>query len=164
MFARALLSLERHLGRPLSKTERREAFEQWYALAKPFLRLDQTKDQYFMEFIAACRDAKHPLEDSNLTAAWKLAQEQPPPPEAMQFEDPQLRLLVALCYQLQVLAGNAPFYLASRTVQKLFGHPTHTTAWTWLRALVALGILDPVNKGNAHKAARYRYLSTTVTT
>ena len=71
----------------------------------------------------------------------------------------RLKKLVSLCHLLQKLAGDEPFYLACRTVQRLFNLKTHEQAAVWLRVLRAMKILDEATKGgpNNMRATRYRY-------
>ena len=155
VLARAVKSLELQHGE-FSPEQLRQLFAQWHAKAVKFLRLGQTKEDYFVEFLII-RLAKHPLGSAVIGKAWKLAQERPLPPEALEFETPQLQLLVALCFQLHIANNPNPFYLSSRTCQKLFGHESHSTAAKWLRSLCALKIIVEVEKGDAKRATRYRY-------
>ena len=157
VFARAILALESQEG-TFTPQQLRDAFNQWYARAVDFLRPDQTKEDYLMEFLNARQHAKFPLGGNAIPEAWKLAQELPLPPEAEQFENQQRRQLVAFCRQLQILAGDEPFYLSSRTCQRLFDQKSHTTAATWLQALCALQIIKETKKGITPRASRYRYL------
>jgi hypothetical protein len=158
--ARAVKALEMQ-GEQFTPQQLRDVFERWFHAAKKFLRPGQTKEDYLTEFLCAYRRAKYPLGSVTVPKAWKLAQEKPLPPEAMQFENPQLRLLVALCRELQILNGKNPFYLSSRSCKKLFGHENHSTAAKWLGALCAMQIIREVEKGNAIRATRYRYLGPT---
>src|SRR6266436_2530710 len=104
-------------------------------------------EEYFIEFLNAYKRAKFPIGSTVIPTAWKAAQEQRPPQEANQFENPQLRLLVSLCRELQRVNGSEPFYVSCRTVQKLFQLGTHTTAAKWLKALCALEIIQETKKG-----------------
>jgi len=158
VLARGVKALEAQKDKFTPK-QLREAFDRWYTGAFPFLRAEQTKEEYFVEFLNGYRRAKYPLGSKAIPQAWKSAQDEPLPAEAMQFENLKLRLLVALCRQLQILAGNKPFYLSSRVCQSLLEHESHTTAAKWLQSLCALQIIEEVEKGNTRRATRYRYLS-----
>jgi hypothetical protein len=81
------------------------------------------------------------------------------PKVARQYEQKPLRLLVALCRELQRASGTAPFYLSTRTVGRLL-HIHHATASHWLRGLRHDGIIEEVERGSRakHRASRYRYL------
>jgi hypothetical protein len=161
--ARGVIALEQ--GRGGSKftiDELMNVFEQWYANAKPTDCLDeaQAKDDYMTEFMDACRLAKHPLGGTTLVEAWHRATSNPPPPEAMIFESPDKRNLVALCRELQILAKEEPFFLSCRVAAQLLKHDTHSTAATWLGAFQTLKLIQEVKKGSAtgRQASEYRYL------
>ena len=142
-------------------TQLLDVFDQWYTLATKFLRPEQTRDEYMMQFMNAYKSAKVPLGDGVITQAWKAAQEKPLPPEAVEtFEDPQPRLAVALCRELQIIAGAEPFYLSARTLQQLLKQEGHATAARWLRSLCVLEILREEEKGVGNRASRYRYRGT----
>lgn len=157
--ARAVKALEVDTG-PLSRQQRMEVFSQWYAetQARGLLREGQTRDDYLVEFMNACKKAKFPLGASPAEQAWKLAAKEPLPAEADVFESPEGKLLVALCYQLHRLAEGEPWFLAARTAASLTGR-SHTAAATWLSALVQMGILEVVAQYTANKATRYRYIA-----
>ena len=84
VFARAVKALELQQSKFAPK-ELRGAFDQWHTEAAEFLRPGQTKEDYLIEFLNAYRLAKHPLGSAVIGKAWKLAQEQPLPPETLQF-------------------------------------------------------------------------------
>jgi hypothetical protein len=157
VLARGVKALEAQAGK-FAPEQHREAFDRWCDAAKPNLRQGQSKEDYWMEYLNAYSRAKYPLGSPTLAEAWRLAQAQPLPPEAKQFDHPQRRLLVALCRQLQILKGSRPFYLSARTCATLFGHKNHTTAWTWLNALRVLRIIEVAEAGTALSATRFRYL------
>jgi hypothetical protein len=167
--ARALIGLQgffrktghlRHDER-LSMTSVEEAFVRWYTLAAPFLRSEQSRDEYLMEFLEAWSDAKIPLGEDAISQAFELSDNAAPPAVALKhFSDPKIIRLVTLCRELQTNAGDAPFFLACRTVQRLFALSSPTAANRLLRGLVALKIIVPVQTGgrDTNKATRYKYL------
>ena len=59
--ARGILSVEQHEGKKFTPARRTEAFNKWYAAASEYLRPDQTKEEYMIEFFNACHWAKYPL-------------------------------------------------------------------------------------------------------
>ena len=155
--ARAVKTLEKQSGK-FTPAQLRDVFSRWYECATEFLRPEQTRDDYMTQFLNAYASAKVPLGDGAITQAWKQAQENPLPPEAVDnFEDQNLRLVVALCRELQIMAGQEPFYLSSRTVQRLTKQESHATAARWLRSLCVLKILEETEKGCGIKASRYRF-------
>jgi Bifunctional DNA primase/polymerase, N-terminal len=157
VLARAVLTLEGQSGKFTPKLLR-DVFSRWFNGAKAFLRPELTRDEYMTQFLNAYASAKIPLGEGSITQAWKQALEKPLPPEAIEnFEDLNLRRVVALCRELQIMAGHAPFYLSARTVARLTNQEGHATAARWLRSLRVLKILDEVEKGSGLKASRYRY-------
>ena len=155
--ARALKTLERNRDGKFTVTELREIFNRWYDLSKPYLRPEQTKQDYFSEFMRAYDRAIKPLDESALADAWARANSEPLPPEALELaEYPDLQRLISLCRQLQIFAGEQPFYLSCYVVQRLFKLDNHTTGWKWLRMLSTMQIIEVVKQGDAHRATRYR--------
>jgi hypothetical protein len=155
--ARAVKTLEIQSGK-FTPAQLRDVFSRWFKRATEFLRPEQTRDEYMTQFLNAYDSAKIPLGDGAITQAWKQAQEKPLPPEAVEnFEDQNLRLVVALCRELQIMAGQEPFYLSARTVQRLTKQESHATAARWLRSLCVLKILDETEKGCGNRASRYRF-------
>ena len=154
--ARALLGLN------ATTTDRTKAFELWYeaALKRGVLRPGLSKDDYLMEFMNACGRAKVPLGSSLPILAWNRAVTEPPPSAAKAFETNEPKLLVSLCYQMHNLSHGEPWFLATRTVEKLIGK-SHVTVATWMSALVQMGILERVEPGTKTKAPRYRYCEPT---
>ncbi len=165
---RALLALQDHWrteeklppNEALSNDVLRNAFDLWHRNAEPFLKPDQTRDEYFLEFLAAWEDARIPLGESSMNQILETAKKVSPPQVALQFADPRIILLVTICRELQRKSGEKPFYLACRTVQQLFDLGSQTTANDWLKGLRRLGILHLVEKGGpvTRKATRFRYL------
>ena len=82
------------------------------------------------------------------------------PSAAMAYELPGLRLLVALCCELQRSARDAPFFLSCRTAGRLL-EVDHTTAWRWLYLMVSDGLLEVEEQGKPgrKRATRYRYVA-----
>ena len=160
LLARGVKAFEEREGREWSEAEMRErAFLPWYT-QNNCLRPDQTRDEYWFEFLQAYDDAKCPLGQGVLERTWRLSGSCEPPTVATQFEDPRLRRLVAWCRELQRAAGSEPFFLATRTVAAKLGLPTSWRGAAFLRGLVRTGILDEVEKGGpkTNKATRFRYL------
>jgi hypothetical protein len=155
ILARCIKALER--GR--AKYDRKDllrVFNRWHE-QNQFLDPAQTKEDYMIEFFNAHKRAKHPMGGDTIPNAWKAANSKPLPPEAGDFENPKMKLLIAFCYQLQLIAGSKPFYLSSRTRQRLLEQESHTPAAKWLGALCGFGVLVEVEKGNTKRAIRYGY-------
>ena len=94
-----------------------------------------------------------------MTAIFERAVREPMPEVAEDYDQDELRLLVALCRELQRSAGGGPFYLSCRTAGRLLG-VDYSTANRWLFLMANDGILEVAEPGNRaqRKAARYRYL------
>jgi len=158
--ARAVKTLEIQRGE-FTRTQLRDVFNQWANLASKFFKPGLSRDDYLLEFLSACASAKVPLGEGVVLRAWKLAQEKPLPAEAVElFEDTKKQLVVALCRELQIVAGQAPFYLSARTLQQLLQQDGHATAARWLKGLCVFKLLAVVEPGTATRATRYRYLGT----
>ncbi len=158
--ARAVKAFELRQNRKWTIQEMRSLFLRWHERARPFLRQNQNKDDYWFEFLEAYDNADHPLGVDIIASAWDLAQGKEFPEVARQFETDNVRLLVSLCRELQALCGDKPFFLASRTVQRLFELDSHATGARWLKGLCRSGILKVVEQGGreTNKATRFRYL------
>ena len=158
LLARAVKTLEKQQGHPFSTDERREIFGLWYDKAKPYLRKHHSKEAYMIEFLNAYKAAKYPIGAAD-SEAWNNALRNPLPTDFLpHFAQSEIRLVIGFCLELQRNAGDAPFFLSCRTLQKFLHHKTHTTSASWLRALVADEVLDEVEKGNTTtgKASRYK--------
>jgi hypothetical protein len=157
--ARAVKTLESKFGKTFSQEGKRNIFEHWHRRSIEFLR--NGRDEYWFEFLEAYENVRYTFGDDLLCRAWERAQSVATPPEALQFESKELRLLVSLCRELQLANAEEPFFLATRTVQRLFNHDSHTTAALWLKGLCRTGILAVVEKGgpDTNRATRYRYVA-----
>src|SRR5262245_503888 len=158
--ARAVKALEKMQGKPFTQLQHRNIFNAWHQKAAKFLKLTQSKDDYRFEYLEGYENAIYPLGEDVLSKAWQEAKSCALPPEAQDFDSPKVQLLIALCRELQRASGDEPFYLACRTVQRLFGHPSHTTAALWLNGLCRTGLLKIVQKGGpeTQRATRFIYL------
>ena len=155
--ARAVKSLESQSGK-FTPAQLLGVFDRWFNRAGEFLRPGQSRDAYMIQFLNAYASAKVPLGGGTIEQAWKLAQENPLSPESLpDFTDGDIRRVVALCRELQALAGQEPFYLSARTVQRLLKQDGHATAARWLKSLCVLEVLTETEKGSGIKASRYRF-------
>lgn len=165
---RALFDLARDLKRfelkhgVLTAADKAESFSVWFEEShnRGVLRADQSRDDYFTEYLWACSCAIFPKGSGAITALFERAQKEPFPSESNYFEDDNKRLLVALCYQLHLTANRGVWFLSGRTGARLvLGDPgRQTTVSQWLREFAALGILQVTQQHTAAKARRYRYI------
>jgi len=159
--ARRVKAFEQGRPGPLGEAELQMIFSAWHDRANGFLRADQAWDEYYFEFSEAYGDVQRPGGEGVVDVAWKAvnAANAPMPPEAALVVDQRLKQLVTLCHLLQTLAGPQPFYLACRTVQRLFALHSHEQAAAWLKLLRKKKIISEMVKGgpNNMRATRYRY-------
>ena len=69
----------------------------------------------------------------------------------------KLKRLVAVCFQLQSLQGNSPFFLGARDAARIMGTKNFYHANALLGGLVRDGILIEVEKGTRKQATRFRF-------
>ncbi len=79
------------------------------------------------------------------------------PPEAAQYEDGRNQLLVRICWQLQQMWGDQPFFLDWRTAGRLLDL-SHTEAGKRIEMLMEDGLLAIVAAHKQGKSTRYRYI------
>ena len=117
-------------------------------------------EESWIDFLQAWPKVKFPKGSEPMTAIFQRATEAPLPEIAKKYDIQGLRLLVALCRELQQAAGQDPFFLACRTAGKLLG-VSHIQANRWLFLLAYDGIIELVERGEQSKrrASRYRYVA-----
>ena len=155
--ARAIKTVEKK-GEKFDLAQLDTVFDVWYGQAKEFLKDGQTKEEYYMEFMNACEKAKFPLGGVKVAEAWAKAKSQPLPSEAMKFENPKIRLLIAFLKELQVMAGTQPFFITLRDCAALLHQESHSTVDKWIGALRKLGYIKVAKPGNERHASRYFYI------
>lgn len=161
-------TVEKRIQRPATITERTIVFKAWWPLSKPHVDPDMDSVAYLAKWLGDCDRRKFADDETALTAAWGAAQSEPLPPEATTEHDmpisQKMQQLVALCYQLQLNHGNAPFFLGSRDAGRLL-ETAHRTVAYWLEILAnedgPFRILKKVRAGshNARRTNEYLYLS-----
>jgi hypothetical protein len=118
-------------------------------------------DEAWIDFLHAWPKVKFPRGKEPMIAILERAKHSPPPAVAQNYEGDGLRLLIAICRELQCASGNKPFYLACRTAATLLdlGENGHVKAWRWLTLLVHDGVIEAVKRGERGKrrASRFRY-------
>jgi hypothetical protein len=112
------------------------------------------------DFVHTWKRVKWPKGEVMLKYAVKQAMETVDiPPEANEYDSPEVSFLLRICYQLQLAVGDNPFFLASRTAGGIVG-VCHRTAYKLLEMFVEDGKLQLVEKHTTKKAPRYRYITT----
>jgi len=160
-FARALKAFEITVDARLPEKELPTAFAIWWSLAKDTLPPETNRDECFFLFMDAYEKAKTPLGANVIQTALARVEKTPLPPEARKYESPKIQRLVHLCYELQSLVGDNPFFLSVRDAARAIGCTGYQNAGVFLNGLVRDGILDPVERGKpgGHRASRFRYVS-----
>jgi Bifunctional DNA primase/polymerase, N-terminal len=134
----------------------RPIVHQWFEAALPNIATKEF-DETWADFCTAWENVKFPAGQEPIHQIYQQAIAKPLPPAVEQYESPSLRSLVALCNELQQLAGPEPFYLACRTAGEVLGI-NHVLASKWLRQLERDNILEITKRGTQNRASRYRYL------
>jgi hypothetical protein len=131
----------------------------WHQLALPAIST-QPFEETWIDFLRGWPRVKFPRGAEPLADVLDRAKVADLPEVARRYEQRPLRLLVAICRELQRTAGDDVFFLSCRTAGRLVG-VDHTTANRWLFLLVAEGVLAEVAKGDRTKrrASRYRYIA-----
>jgi len=157
--ARRVRGLEEAAGGKYSLAALRAAIKTWCAL-NPHLGDVQMEVDYMAEFMDAYQGVRVPAgSEPTLDAAWRVALEAAPVPEAAEYGE-ALGMLAAWCRELQRTAGSRAFYLGSRTVADRFDLAVPMLAWRRLRLLCTIGVLELVEPGRAGlrgEAAKFRY-------
>jgi hypothetical protein len=129
----------------------------WHALARPMIRT-QAFEETWIDFLYAWPRVKFPKGAEPMVEVMERVRVADMPAEALQFEQEEVRLLVAICRELQRSSGGQPFFLSCRTAGQLL-EVNHKQAWRWLFLLVEEGILRVVRKGQqgSGRATRFCY-------
>jgi hypothetical protein len=121
--------------------------------------INATADENWWDFSEGWAKVKYPGEEGLMTMLLERARQRELPEVALQYHAPETRELIALCRELQQEVGDEPFFLATTTIEKLFGL-NRMRAWRWLQGLVRDGVLECVDRGNSEerRPGRFRYL------
>jgi hypothetical protein len=129
----------------------------WHEQARPMIRT-QAFEETWIDFLYAWPRVKFAKGAEPMVEVMERVRLADAPVEALQFEQEEVRLLVAICRELQRSSGGQPFFLSCRTAGSLLG-VNHKQAWRWLFLLVEEGILRVVHKGQqgSGRATRFCY-------
>lgn len=133
--------------------------QQWHKAALPVITTEHFEETW-IDFLRAWPRVKFPKGVEPMTQIFARAKASELPDIATNYQQAELRMLVALCRELQRAAGDGPFYLSCRTAGRLL-QVDHTTAWRWLWLLEQERVLNVAEKGSQSKrrASRYRYIA-----
>jgi hypothetical protein len=162
-FARAVKAFELTMDARLPEKELPGAFNVWWSMAESILPPDTDREECLYLFMDAYDKAKHPLGSNVIQNALDRVKSSSPPPEANRYESPKLKILVHLCYELQRLAGDSPFFLSVRDAARAVGlsvKSVHVVS-AFMHGLHRDGIIKPVEIGKPGgcRATRYRYVA-----
>jgi hypothetical protein len=158
--ARLVKSYETTVGRPATETELEFVFDRWCLIARRFWRIQLTRDDYYAEFLEGHAYARIGLDENPIEVAISRAKSAPLP-ELRGFGGERIRLLVAICREMQLLTGRNPFFLPTRKLGEVLG--VHwTQVGRWLRVLAEpLRVIHlapgEVRKRGGNRSPRYHY-------
>jgi hypothetical protein len=125
--ARLVKSYENKIGRSANEGELENVFDRWSLVARGFWR--HTRDEYYAEFLDAYSYADFGLDENPIEVAVSRAKAVPLP-QVQRFTDERIRLLVAICREMQQITGANPFFLPTRKLGEILGmHWTHVGRW-----------------------------------
>ena len=160
-YARAVKAFEITTGRVLQPEERNGVFALWWSTAKPMLPPDADYDEWRYDFINCYMKAKTPLGSNTIAEAIRRSASEPAPEACARFASPRIRNLVSVCFHLQQIAGEGPFFISVRDAAKVLQTKDLHSALAKLNGLISDEILILERKGTAagRKANRYRYIA-----
>ena len=155
--ARLVVSCQNAAGRRATVKELEFVFDRWCLAARPFWRHE--REDYWAEFLQAYHYARIGLDEDPLEVAYHRAKT-PPLPVVTGFNDERVRLLVAICREMdRQVCGNS-FYVPTRKLGRLLGAHWSTVA-RWLVALEPLGVIHlapgEVRQRGGTRSPRYLY-------
>src|SRR5262245_37632528 len=131
IFARALKAFEITHDRRLQPPELQSAFSLWWSAASSLLPPNADFDEWRFDFEDTFAKTHAALGANSLEEAIHRADSSPMPPQAERYTSPKIRRLVAVCYHLQLLQGNSPFFLSVRDGAKITGAKALHQASAW---------------------------------
>jgi hypothetical protein len=160
-FARELYSMPEYTD--ANPKQFKTVVKEWHKRALPNIRTKEFEETW-IDFLKAWPKIRHKIGNEPITKVFKRASESEAPTIAIEKypKNSNLQTLVSFCKELQIEAGSAPFFLATRTGGKLFNVKAMTMS-RWLFLLEEDNIIKTVEKGgtskNPRKATRFRYVA-----
>jgi len=155
--ARLRISFESAIGRAVTEQELEFIFDRWCLVSRRFWR--HTRDQYWAEFLEACYYARVGLDEDPIELACNRARGMPLP-EVTGFSDERVRLLAAMCAEMDQITGGRPFFLPTRKLGRLLDAHWSSIA-RWLVNLEVLGLIQlapgEVRTRGGNRCPRYHY-------
>jgi hypothetical protein len=159
IFSRALLAFEVTAGINLTAHDLKGAFALWWNSAKAFLPADADYDEYRFTFEDGFAKVRAPWGSNPLAEAIRRADSSSIVPYADRYTSPRIKRVLGVCFHLQALAHDSPFFLSVRDVARIAGIKDLAAASTLPAGLVRDGVLVEVEKGipGGRRATRYRF-------
>ena len=158
--AQVMRSIERDLGRKMSKDEIKQLFDYWASLSNKFFRPELTYEDYFAELWRIFDVTKFCHDESPLEIAYRNSLEAGYPPGHEQLNSEAFKSLASFCYQLSRLTGGQ-FFLKAEDAARYFPIKRRQMA-NRLHHLAReeIGILRLIEKGcpKKKKASVYMYI------
>lgn len=162
-----LKTWEKREGRLATPSERVELFKSWWAESREFVDPSMDMAAYLAKWLSNCDRRQRADDETAVTVAWqKTVSEDLPKEAAAVYEvdlSSKMRLLIALCRNLQQLSGGQSFFLTCREAGDLIEIPFRTVAY-WFQILCTEGgpchLLQKLSTGSQveRKANEYAYL------
>jgi hypothetical protein len=156
--ARLIKSYEDAIGREATDQERQAVFDRWCRFARRFWR--HSRDDYYAEFLDACHYALIGLDQDPIELAVSRARSDPLP-HLVGFTDDRIRLLVAICSEMQRITGGNSFFLPTRKLGEILGaHWTQVARWLWIleKPLQVIHLAPgEVRRPGGSRSPRYHY-------
>jgi hypothetical protein len=166
---RDLRAVEKRIGREPDICELMPVFEEWHQLSGPFLDPAKTREAYLAAFLKELRKVRVPTGEGDtlnkaLEAVSKLSPSELPVISGMLDVPESWRRLLALHCELSGCSTrkNKTYFLSYRDAAKAHNGLSHQVAYDITLAFDRLGIIQIVDKGQAHanggKAAEFQCL------
>lgn len=157
VFARAIKAFEKAARKSVAN-ELESIFASWWQKAKPYLGDSPDFDYTLDLFRITYEQTRVPLGKNAVDEAISLSKENVPE-IATSFSSEAYVRLVAVCFHLQKLSGDIPFFLSVRDARRIANVDSIATSSVMMRGLVRRGILTVIEQGqkSGHRATRYRF-------
>ena len=129
--------------------------KQWHDRSSVITK-DKSFDDIWAEFAYGWTKVKWPKGEDILSIACQKALIREDIPESNIYETQELQLLVKICLELQLLAGDSPFWLSCRSAAGILG-VNRTRANKMLSALEADEVITQVKAPSTRQATRYNF-------
>jgi hypothetical protein len=130
--------------------------QKWHAKAYPIIGT-KAFEVTWQDFVYAWKRVKYPKGVLLEPAVQRAREDTHNPPEAADYEDPRTQLLLRVCWQLQQVHGDEPFYLSVRKAGEVIGL-TAPAASKRMEVFTEDGVLAIATAHTNIWATRYKYI------